>query len=333
MIDSMFMFRKQEKIILLIGILFFVLFPFFIKNMFAIHLMITVLLYSTMGLSWNILGSAGVVSLGHTFFYGVGAYISSCLLIFFGVNPWIGMIIAALVNLLVGIVVGNMFFKLSGHYFAIATIALAEIARIIVVNWEKIGGAVGLFLPFVDKSSLVKFQFISSKVPYYFIILIFFCICFLASNYVFKSKFGYYLKAIKASPEAARSLGIDIKQCKVIAIAISAVVMSIMGTFMAQYVLYLSPETFFVFNISLYALLVAVVGGLGTTWGPVIGASILVLISEMFRIYIGGTGQALDLMIYGLLIMLIAVFQPSGIMGIRLGKKGKVEFKEEGARR
>ncbi len=333
MMDSIFMFKKQERIILFIGILLFILFPFFIKNMFAIHLMITVLLYSIMGMSWNILGSAGVVSLGHTFFYGVGAYISSCLLIFYGVNPWIGMIIAALVNLVVGIAGGKLFIKLGGHYFAIATIALAEIGRIIVVNWEKVGGAVGLFLPFVEKNSLVKYQFISSKIPYYFIILLFFFICFLASNFVFKSKFGYYLKAIKASPEAAKSLGIDIKQCKIIAIAISAVVMSIMGTFMAQYVLYLSPETFFVFNVSLYALLVAVIGGLGTAWGPFIGASILVLISEVFRIYVGGTGRALDLMIYGIIIMLIAVFQPTGIMGIKLGKKNKAGFKKEGARR
>lgn len=324
MIKSIFVFNKVEKTILLIGMIFFILFPFCIKNIFAIHLMITIFLYSIMGLSWNILGSAGVVSLGQTFFFGIGAYISSCLLIFFGINPWIGMIIAAVVNLFIGIIVGNLFFKLAGHYFAIATIALAEIARTIVVNWSVVGGAVGLFLPFAEKDSLSNFQFPSSKIPYYFIILLFFCICFLVSNFIFNSKFGYYIKAIKASPEAARSLGIDIKQCKVIAIAISAVFMSIMGTFMAQYVLYLSPETFFVFNISLYALLVAVVGGLGTTWGPVIGAFILVLTSEVFRIYIGGTGRALDLMVYGIIIMLIAVFQPTGIMGIKIRKKSKI---------
>jgi len=333
MINSIFKFNKQEKIILSIGILCFILFPFLIKNIFAIHLLITVLLYATMGLSWNILGSAGVISLGHTFFFGIGAYISSCLLIFFGINPWIGMIIAALVNLIVGIAIGNLFFKLGGHYFAIATIALAEIARTIVVNWPVVGGAVGLFLPFVEKGSLRNYQFIVNKIPYYFIILLFFCICFLISSFIFNSKFGYYLKAIKASPEAARSLGIDIKQCKVIAMAISAVFMSLMGTFMAQYVLYLSPETFFVFNISLYSLLVAVVGGLGTTWGPVIGAFLLVLISEMFRIYIGGTGQALDLMVYGIIIMLIAVRQPTGIMGIKFRKKSKMKFKKVIARR
>lgn len=333
MINSIFIFNKQERIVLFISMLFFILFPLFIKNIFAIHLLITVLLYATMGLSWNILGSAGVVSLGHTFFFGIGAYVSSCLLIFFGINPWIGMVIAALVNLIVGVAIGNLFFKLAGHYFAIATIALAEIGRTIVINWPVVGGAIGLFLPLEEKNSLRNYQFVSSKIPYYFIILLFFCICFLLSNYIFKTKFGYYLKAIKASPEAARSLGIDIKQCKIIAIAISAVFMSIMGTFMAQYVLYLSPETFFVFNISLYSLLVAVVGGLGTTWGPVIGAFMLVLISETFRVYIGGTGQALDLIVYGIIIMLIAVFQPTGIMGIQIRKKSKIEFKKGEARR
>jgi len=329
MINSIFIFNKQEKIVLFISMLFFILFPLFINNLFAIHLLITVLLYAIMGLSWNILGSAGVVSLGHTFFFGIGAYISSCLLIFFGINTWIGMAIAVLINIIVGVAIGNLFFKLAGHYFAIATIALAEIARTVVINWPVIGGAVGLFLPLAEKGSLKNFQFVSSKIPYYYIILFFFCICFLVTNFIFKTKFGYYLKAIKASQEAAMSLGVDIRRYKIIALVISAVFMSIIGTFMAQYVLYLSPDTFFVFNISLYSLLVAIVGGLGTTWGSLIGAFILVLVSETFRVYIGGTGQALDLLIYGIIIMIIAVFQPTGIMGI----KSKIKFKKGEARR
>ena len=317
MLQSLFIFGRKERFFLIILAMLLLIFPiFFKKNVFFIHILITILMYSSIGISWNILGSAGVVSLGHTFFYGVGAYISSCLLIFFGINPWIGMIIAMIANFTIGILIGNMFIKLSGHYFAIATIALGEIARTIVVNWADIGGSVGLFLPFESEGSLINFQFPANKIPYYYIMLIFFALFFMLSNYLLKTRFGYYLRAIKGSPEAAQSLGINITKTKVMAVAISAVIMSMVGTFMAQYVLYLSPETFFVFNISLYALLVAVVGGLGYTWGPLIGSFLLVLSSEFFRIYVGGTGRAVDLIIYGLIIMIIAVFQPTGIMGL-----------------
>jgi len=316
-----FNFSKTEKIILLIGVIFFILFPFCVKKPFPIHLMITIIMYSIMGLSWNLLGSAGVISLGHVFFFGLGGYISSYLLITFGINPWIGMVIAAIVNFIIAKNLGTLFLRLKGHYFAIATIALAEGAKTIVINWPAIGGSVGLFIPLVQRNYWINFQFPTNKIPYYFIILLIFAITFLYTNYIFKTKFGYYLKAMKGNLEAARSLGINVSKYRVKSTAISAVIMSVSGTFMAQYLLYLTPDTFFPFNISLYALLVAVVGGLGSVWGPVIGSFLLLLVSEGLRIYIGGTGGALDLMVYGAIIMLVAVFQPTGIMGLRIKKK------------
>lgn len=323
-----FKFGRVEKIIIIVGLAFCIAFPFFVRTSFPVHLMITIFMYAIMGVSWNILGSAGIVSLGQTFFYGIGGYVIGNLSIHFGINPWIGLLVAVAVNGICGLLLGNLFSRLAGHYFAIATIALAEITRTIVMNWPAVGGSVGLFLPYEKSDSFLKFQFVTNKEPYYYIIFLMFIVVILFTNNLLKTKFGFYLKAMKSSKDAAMSLGVDIKKIKTLSITISAMIATLPGAFMAQYTLYLSHETFFEFRTSLYALLVTVVGGVGCLWGPVIGAIILVPISEIFRVYLGGTGRATDLVIYGAIIMLIAVYQPKGLLGMKLFNKKKDQIQE-----
>jgi branched-chain amino acid transport system permease protein len=296
-------------------------FPFLVQRTFPIHVMITVFIFAILGVSWNITGSAGLVSLGHTFFYGVAGYIAATLAYHFGINPWIGLLIAMLVNGLLALLIGNLLAKVYNQYFAIATIALAELARAIVINWPAVGGSVGLFLPYTTEDSLVRFQFMTDRVPYYFIIFTLFILVILFNNYIFKTRFGFYLKAMKGNRDAALSLGINIKGLKRTAIVAGAVIAAIPGPFMAQYTFYLSHETFFAFQTSVYALLVVVLGGIGTLWGPFVGALVLIPLSEFFRVAFGGTGRATDLVIFGFLMMIMAIYQPRGILGMKVFQK------------
>jgi len=185
----------------------------------------------------------------------------------------------------------------------------------VAINWEFIGGARGLTLPF-RKDSLLAFQFGTSKYPYYYIILAMLILCLLVSRWIERSRVGYYLRAIREDPAAAQSVGIDITRYKLIAMAVSAAFVAAGGTFYAQYVLYIDPDSTLPLALSILICLLAVVGGVGTLWGPLVGAALLIPLSEFTRIKFGGTGSAVDLLIYGALLTSVAVFQPSGLVGM-----------------
>jgi len=319
-LQSAFTFGKTERYVVIFGVICFIIYPFLFKATFPIHIMITVFIYAILGTAWNITGSAGLVSLGQTFFYGVAGYVSAILSYHFGVNFWVGLVIAMAVNAVIGVSIGSLLAKVYNQYFAIATIALAEMARAIVINWPFVGGSVGLFLPYDRCDSLIKCQFMTNRVPYYFIIMGLYVLVIIFTNYIFNTRFGYYLKAMKGNRDAAMSLGINIDRLKMKAIIANAVIAAIPGPFMAQYTFFLSHDTFFKFQTSVYALLVAVLGGIGTLWGPLVGALVLIPLSELFRITIGGSGRATDLVVLGAIMMIMAVYQPQGILGFRTNK-------------
>jgi len=299
-------------------------FPFLFKKPFPQRMMILILMYAMLGEAWNILGGyTGQVSLGHAVFFGLGAYTSSFMLIRWGITPWLGMLAGIVVAVAVSIVIGYPCFRLAGHYFAIATIAAGEIVAIIFLNWKLMGGAIGLFLPLLDESFL-NFEFHSSKAPYYYIILAMLVITIYIAYRVERSKLGFYFRAIKNDPEAARSLGVNLTQYKLIAMVISAALTAMAGTFYAQYVLFIDPHTVLPLMLSIQMCLIPVLGGTGTIAGPIIGACILIPMAEYTRVYLAGKVSGLHLFIYGFLIMVIAVFQPTGLMGLvqRLRKRG-----------
>lgn len=305
--------------------LFFIsllLYPFIITNPYWINLMITVLMFVALGQSWNWLGGyAGQISFGQAAFFGLGAYTSTVLLIRFHVNPWIGMGAGAVVAVAVAFVIGYPVFRLKGHYFAIATIALGEIVRIAFDNWKVVGGASGLELPLL-RSSLLNFEFVS-KVPYYFIALALALVAYGVTYWIEHSRLGYYLRAIKEDADAARSLGISLTRYKFAALMLSAMMAAMMGTFHAQYYLFIDPPSTMGLDLSILISLVPVIGGVGTFWGPLVGAFVLIPISELTRSFLGGAGQAYNLILYGGLIIAVAVLQPGGLWELfqRLGKK------------
>ena len=279
-------------------------------------LAIKILLYATLAQAWNILaGYCGQVSLGHAVFFGTGAYTSSALQMHFGVNPWIGLVAGAGIAVALSQAIGYPCFRLRGHYFAIATIAIGEIIHTVAINWEFIGGARGLTLP-IREDSLLAFQFHGTKFIYYYIALALAACCFLVTWHIQRSRVGYYLRAIREDTDAAQSVGIPVARYKLIAMATSAAFVSIGGSFYAQYVLYMDPDSVFPLSLSIMICLLAVVGGVGTLWGPLVGAALMIPLSEFTRIQFGGTGSGVDLIIYGALLTIVAVFQPTGLVGL-----------------
>lgn len=292
-------------------------FPRLFTQPFLQRTMILILLWSVLGLAWNVIGGyAGQVSLGHAIFFGLGAYTSTLMLTKWGISPWIGMFAGAAVAAGVSAIIGWPSFRLAGHYFAIATIAAGEIFAVMFRNWDWAGAAVGVYLPIIRGDQIANFQFHEARQGYYYIILAMLAITLLLTYVIERSRVGYYLKAIREDPDAARSLGINITRYKLYAIVISAAITAIAGTFYAQFVLYISPNTVFALLLSIQMCLVAILGGTGTLAGPIIGAAILIPMAEYTRVYLAGRAGGLHLVVYGLLIMLISIYQPAGLMGL-----------------
>lgn len=297
------------------GLLFAAILPV-ILTPFLLHVAIMVGLFAYAGSAWNLgCGYTGKLSWGHSAFMGLGAYASTVLYIGYRITPWLGGLVGIAIAAGFGLVVGAICFRLGlkGHYFVIATIALAEIVRVTFINWASLGGAWGLLIPVIG-DSLYDFQFHSTRVPYYYIIL-----AMLLGVLYFKwritgSKLGYYFIAIKDDEEMAESLGIDTFKYKLVAMTISAGLTALAGTFYAQYVMYISPDTVMAVHVSTDILMGPVVGGMGTLLGPLLGAAIIQPIMELTRAYVGGRG--LDYVVAGLLTVGVALVRPSGVVGL-----------------
>jgi branched-chain amino acid transport system permease protein len=282
-------------------------------------------MFGMMAVAWNIMGGyAGMFSFGQVAFFGIGAYTSSFLLITYHVNPWLGLVVGGLIAALVAAAIGYPCSNLRGHYFAIASIAFGEIVRTHFNNWKLVGAAEGMTLPMLEES-FENFMFHSSKLPYYYIMLAFLIISLVVCYIVATSKMGYYFRAIKESHDVAKVLGINVVWYRLIAIMISAFLTAMAGTFYAQYVLYLDPESVLILPISIQIVLISMLGGAGSIMGPVIGAAILMPVSEITRVMLGHKGTGIDMIIYGALITLISVYQPKGVWGLfsNFGKRAK----------
>ncbi len=289
--------------------------PAGISDPFTLRLLTVTAMYATLGIAWNILGGyAGQLSIGHSIFFGLGAYTSTLLFLRLGWNPWIGLLAGMAVAAAAAVLVGFPCFLLKGHYFVIATAVLAESLTVLFTAWDAVGSAMGLQLP-VLASSLAAFQFHRSKAPYYYIALGMLALALAVAAAVERSKLGYCLKAIREDEAAAMSLAIDVRRYKLVAIAVSAALTAMAGTFYAQFVLFVDPPSVLSLSLSVLIALVPILGGIGTLWGPVLGAAVLIPLSELSRIWLSGSGRTLDLIAYGGLIMAIAVWRPMGLLG------------------
>jgi len=306
---------KGNWVIVIMG-LFFILYPIF-ADRYTQHIFVMIIFFALAAQAWNLMcGYVGELSLGHGIFLGIGGYTSSLLLIGTGLNPWIGMIIGAVLAMAIGIAIGYPSFKLRGPYFTLTSIAFAEILRIWVENNETlfgidIKGAQGITLPQLG-DGLLYFEFYS-KLSYYYIALIFLAGTMLVTYFIRINRFGFYLTAIKSDPDAAQSLGINLTKYKLLAMAISSFIIAFAGTFYAQYFRYIGPTRIFGHDFSVEIALIGLVGGQGTILGPWFGAMILVPVSEYLSEQFGGSLPGLHLFIYGVIMTVVVFKSPEGV--------------------
>ncbi len=317
-----FIKRDTELSFSIIGILLLAIVMGFVRNPFYLDILIMIFLWGMLASSWNIAGGyAGMFSLGHGAFIGIGAYMSSMLFIHFKLSPWLGMVVGAVAAGIVATLLGYICGRLKGHYFALATIAFVELANISGVQLKELTrGSEGLTIPFHPGWTHFMFQ---DKVTYAYIGLGFMAGIYLLSLLIERSKLGYYLVALREDEDAAKSLGVDTSKIKMIAIGISGFLAAIGGTFYAQYILFIEPDTVLSFSFSVQVALVTIIGGMGTALGPIVGSFLLTPLSMLLRAYLGGGLSGLHIVIYGMLLILVVLFLPEGIVNTIKGHMKK----------
>ncbi len=297
---------------LAVGIL--VVAPPFLPPYF-LEILISVMLFGYLGAAWNILGGyAGQFSFGHAAYFGIGAYTSTLLFLTLGITPWLGMLAGGVLAAVFGLFAGYLSFRyrLRGPYFSLVTLAFAEMLRVVAVNTKAVGSSLGLVIPNRESAPL-NFVF-AGKLPYYYVILAMALAALWITRRLERSKLGYSLLAIRENEDAAEAAGVDSLGMKLRAMALSSFLTALGGTFYAQYFAYIDPTITFGPAVSIQGLLQAIVGGAGTVLGPVIGAFVLTPMSELSRAALRGRA-GVDVMLYGLVLILVISFLPNGLMG------------------
>jgi len=270
---------------------------------------------SLLAQSWNMLGGyGGQFSFGHALFFGTGAYMQAIAQSTFGWNAWLALLAAVAAATCVAAFVGALTFRygLKGSYFALVTLAFAEVFRILAVSVDFTGGGVGLMLPL--RESLASMQFASRR-GYIGLVLGFVVAAMLVTSWLRHSRFGARLQAVRDNEDAARAIGVDPWSVKLGAITLSAAFMGAGGAFYVQVFQYIDPGLAFGPVSSVEALVAAIVGGMGTLWGPVLGAAVLHLLGELTRNLFGQL-PGLNMVVYGSVLVLIVMFVPRGLSGV-----------------
>jgi branched-chain amino acid transport system permease protein len=297
---------------------FILAYPFIFSTPFQQRLGALVLLYAVGASAWNIVGGyAGLISVGHAVFFGCGAYGALASYQYLGLPPIGGLPIGVVASVIIAALIGVPTLRLSGHYFSMATIAVAELVRLIVSNTEWLGGAQGLSGPPVPRT-LLDLSFISA-LPYYYFFLAVFTALLGFTWHMERSRIGYYLRAIRDSERAARSLGAAAPRYKLYAYMLSAAFTAIAGALYAVMFGFVDPESGLGILISVKMLIMAALGGAGLLLGPLVGAAILVPLEELSNSLLGGVGTGLTFVVYGAIIVVLACLQPGGILRPVLG--------------
>ena len=300
--------------------LFFVVFPLSPHSSFTMATMIQFFMFSIYGMGWNTIGGyGGQVDLGKAQYVGIGAYTTAVMLIRWDIPFWFSMPVGMGLSVLWSFIIGYPLFRLKGHYFAIATIATSLVLKDIFEVWNFVGAARGLGI------SPIKYQppdflrlIFKEDIYYYYVILVFFFAGIFYLNWFRKSRLGFQLRCIKDNEDVARSLGINVHWAKIKTYAIATAFVSMVGSFHACYIKNIEPEDTMSLDISILIALMAMLGGAGSLWGPIIGAGILIPLKSYLKEWLGAAAGlvGIDLILYAVIIMLISAFEPRGIWGI-----------------
>jgi branched-chain amino acid transport system permease protein len=288
--------------------------PLVLKSSFALDILIRILLFAFIGTAWNLLGGyAKQFSLGHSAFFGLGAYTSTLMQIDLGISPWIGMLAGGVAGTLASLPIGWLCFRLRGPYFTIATIATAQVLMLVFLKMRDFAwGAEGTTIPNLGDAPLMM-QF-DSKAPYYYVVLALLLLALGITAWLERSRIGYYLVALGEDQDAAEAVGIDVPRVKRDIYMISAFLTAMAGTFYVQYIYFIDPNTAFNFSISIEAALVSIVGGVGTLLGPLIGTVLLETTSALLQSWLGNLA-GVQVTVYSVILMAIILWRPTGIMG------------------
>lgn len=299
---------------------FLLIFPLTPHSSFAMVTMIQFLMFSIYGMGWNTIGGyGGQVDLGKAQYVGIGAYTTAVMLIRWDIPFWVSMPIGMALAVAWSFVIGYPLFRLKGHYFAIATIATSLVLKDLFEVWGFVGAARGLGI------SPVKYRppdflrlIFREDIYYYYVILGFFFLAILYVNWFRKSRLGFQLRSIKDNEEVARSLGINVHWAKIKTYAIATAFVSLVGSFHTCYIKNIEPEDTMSLDISILIALMAMLGGAGSLWGPIIGAGILIPLKSYLKEWLGARAGlvGIDLILYSVIIMAVSAFEPRGIWGI-----------------
>jgi branched-chain amino acid transport system permease protein len=293
----------------------------------ALSVAVRMLLFALLGVAWNVMGGfAGQFSFGHAAFFGLGAYTTGVLLVDFGVTPWIGIPAGATVAALYGALVGWLSFRyrLQGAYFALATFAFAEMLRLFVLRSDALGAAVGYRVPLLVEQSWVMLQFPPDSPNYYFIALGLLAAALLVVILLIRSTPGLLLLAVRENEPAAEAAGVSGTRYKIGAVALSAALTAVGGGFYLMFYFFIDPEIAFGARVSVEILLPAIIGGVGTIWGSVVGAVLLIGLGELstmlvrdpppYLAFLDGR-SGFDLIIFAVLLIVVILFLPRGVYG------------------
>jgi branched-chain amino acid transport system permease protein len=297
----------MKKLSPFIILLLAALLPLIGLSSYTMHILILVVTWSVVGMGWNLLGGyCGQVSFGHAAFFGVGAYTAGLLYHHIGLSAWWGLPLSVVIVFLFSLIVGFIFLRLRGPYFALATLAMGEVLRVASENLVTFTAG--------DLGILIKQRTWVGKTEYYYIILLIGVGTFIVIKKVIESKLGYYFVAIREDQDAAESMGINTTLYKTIALCLSSTLTGIAGAFYMNYMGYIDPKVVFALHdISIVTIMVVMVGGVATYWGPAMGAIIMVFLAELIRSN-PGLGVAHQTL-FGVLLIFIIIFLPNGIVG------------------
>lgn len=301
---------KQNSIMWVIAVGLIIV-PISLKSLYFQDIVILTFLWAGLASSWNLYsGYCKRLSIGHAAFFGIGGYTSTLLFMKLNISPWIGMFAGVVLSIIAALIIGGSTLRLKGTFFVLATIAFSELLRITTNSAKDLtSGPMGLLVPF--KPGFLNMMW-SDKITYAIITWIYMLIVIFVSVKLEKSKFGYYLIAIGQNQEAAESLGVNSTKTMLLSFVISAAFTSIGGTLFAQYILFIEPSSIMGMSNSLNFILISIIGGMGTAFGPFVGSLILTPLSNILRGYLSGI-SGLHGFLFGLVLVLILLFKPDGV--------------------
>ncbi|PVX71418.1 ABC transporter permease subunit [Paraburkholderia unamae] len=288
--------------------------PFALQSPFAYHLAVQVCVFGALATAWNIVGGyAGQLSLGHAVFYGIGSYTATLLVIHFGITPWLGMFAGAAVSAVAAAVIAYPTLRLRGPFFSLATIACLEVCRLLTVHEEDwTGGSAGLNLPL---NIGLKWMVFREKWAYLLIAFGFLVATLWVAWRIRRSRFGFYLIAVREREDAARAVGVNAVQAKLAAAVVSAALTSMIGSFHAMYLTFIDPSAAFSLELSIQIAMFALIGGLGSVAGPLAGTVLVLPAAELARGWLSAFGNGTHGFVYGVVLVLVVLFFPRGLAG------------------